>query len=537
MKKILSLMLVAGMAMTAMAVPAKRGGIIRTAADGTEQMVYLHGDETFHYITDAEGNWLDESTLQPMPAEQKAARAKAEGARAKVRRAKAQTQAGSTRNLAPRGLIILVSFSDKAFATPYETIQDMINGDNFTRNYSYDYTYYGQTYHVSVQSSGSAKQYFHDQSWGQYNPQFDIVGPVTVSNKVSYYGKNDSNGDDQNVDAMIREAVKAVDNEVDFAIYDNDNDGKVDFVYFIYAGYGEADGGAATTIWPHNYSYQYYVQYGAEQLTVDGKKIDNYACSNEIQYYGNVYNGIGTFCHEFSHVLGLPDLYATNNATHHTLLDWDILDAGPYNNDGNTPPAYSAYERFFMGWLTPRVLTDPENTTLRPLNDSHEALLMCSGDQHNLDGLDPNPKTFYLIENRPQTGWDKYLPGKGMLLTKITYNQSKWDGNTVNNTASSMGVDMIEAKSNTTSGNNAEAKSTDAFPAGAKQYVGFADHEITNIALTNNVITFLYRGGWPEGVEEVEATKEAAHKIIRDGKIYIIRGDKMFDLTGRVVNE
>ena len=119
-----------------------------------------------------------------------------------------------------------------------------------------------------------------------------------------------------------------------------------------------------------------------------------------MQYYGQVYNGIGTICHEFSHVMGLPDLYATNNATHHTMADWDILDYGPYNNDGNTPPAYSAYERFFCGWITPRVLTDPENVTLNPLNDSKEALLMCTGDQHNLVGYDPNPTTFYLIENR-----------------------------------------------------------------------------------------------------------------------------------------
>jgi M6 family metalloprotease-like protein len=197
---------------------------------------------------------------------------------------------------------------------------------------------------VNVKSSGSARQYFHDTSWGQYNPQFDVVGPYTLSQSYAYYGKNN----DANVGEMIRDACKMADEDgVDFTQYDNDNDGKVDFVYVLYAGYGEADGGPANTVWPHNYD----LRYTGVTCNVDGKTVRNYACSNEISYYSKLYNGIGTFCHEFSHVLGLPDLYETNQTPKglHTLLDWDILDYGPYNNDGNTPPAYSAYERFYMG--------------------------------------------------------------------------------------------------------------------------------------------------------------------------------------------
>ncbi|MBQ3998393.1 MAG: M6 family metalloprotease domain-containing protein [Paludibacteraceae bacterium] len=535
MKRILGIVVLCAVAVSAAAIPARRGGVVRTATDGTEKIVFLNGDENFHYLTDAEGNWLDEETLMPMAAEAKAARLQARESAARIRRAPQQTQAGSVLNIAPRGLIILVSFQDKAFSTPYETMHEMLNGDNFSRTYDYDFTYRGERYQGTITASGSARQYFIDQSWGQYQPQFDVVGPVTVSQNLSYYGQNDSNGDDKNVDVMIREACKAVDDQVDFKQYDNDGDGKVDFVYFIYAGYGEADGGPANTIWPHNYDYQYYVQYGSSQLTVDGKKISNYACSNEIQYNGGNYAGIGTFCHEFSHVLGLPDFYYTANGTSpHTLNEWDIMDYGPYNNDGNTPPAYSSYERFFMGWLTPRVLTenDADNSVLHVLNDTQDAILLCSGEGHNLVGTNPDPSTFYMLEARKQEGWDLYLPGQGMMITKITYSTSKWDGNTVNNSAKSMGVDIIEAKTNTSE----YGAATDLFPAGAKQWYGYDGHDIEKITrLPDGTITFIYNGGWPEGIEDVQDAEMSTQKVLRNGHLFILRDGKTYDVMGRMI--
>ena len=202
---------------------------------------------------------------------------------------------------------------------------------------------------------------------------------------------------------MIKEACQLADaNGADFTLYDNDNDGNVDFVYVIYAGEGEADDGPSYTIWPHNWYLK--TRWGIT-CVVDGKTIDNYACSNEIQHWEQVYTGVGTFCHEFSHVIGLPDLYYTANSgtSPHTLNEWDILDVGCYNNGGNTPPAYSAYERFYCGWLTPRVLNETEYVWLSPI-DNQKALLVCEGNSHNLVGYNPNPQTFYLLEVRTNTG-------------------------------------------------------------------------------------------------------------------------------------
>ena len=519
-------------AVSAMAMPARRGGVIRTAEDGTEKIVYLHGDAFSHYKTDAEGNWLNEKSLQPMSKAEKSAAMKAHSEKQRVRRIQQKKLIGNEPNIAPRGLLIMVNFKDKEFTIPRDTVDSMLNGVHFTRKYELDYTYYddyGRSAHIqeSVTSEGSARQYFQDQSFGQYNPQFDVVGPYTLSQNYAYYGRDE----DANVGQMIKEACELADADgADFTLYDNDNDGKVDFVYVLYAGEGEADGGETNTVWPHNYSLEYY--WGIS-CTVDGKRVANYACSNEWQHYGQVYNGIGTFCHEFSHVLGLPDLYETNSEYLwqgvHTLLDWDILDYGPYNNDGNTPPAYSAYERFYMGWITPRVLKDPENVTLHLLNETGEALLMCDGDSHNLVGHNPNPETFYLLEARTRTGWDAHLPGRGMLITKITYDATDWEYNRVNNDKNNMGVDLIEARKNTGS----TSSQYDAFPAGAKNYYGFEGHDIEQVArLRDGTITFLYNGGWPEGIEDVQGNDVQCTKVLRGGKVVIIREGKEYDILG-----
>ena len=488
MKKIGLIVLLSAIVGSVWAVPARRGGLVVTQPDGSELTVYQHGDEHFHWLTNTQGEWLSMDAdgyyrvTEALSAEQIAAKRQTAPRRAEYQ--------ATPLNIATRGLIILVNFKDAAFTTSKAEMDSMLTGKNYTRNYTYKY--YGRNY--TVESKGSAWKYFYDSSNGQYDPQFDVVGPVTVSQNMAYYGGN-LGGGDKNPEAMIVEACKLVNDSVDFSLYDNDNDGIADFVYVIYAGYGEADGGAANTIWPH----QYFI---FQTLKLDNTKIYRYACSNEMDNYTKHHTGIGTFCHEFSHVLGLPDLYETTGyGTHKTMGQWSILDYGPYNNDGNTPPAYSAYERFFMGWLTPRLITEPENITLAELNESQEALLISSSDQHNLIGNDPDPTTFYLLENRQQTGWDEYLPGHGLMLTKIQYNYKKWFDNTVNNTAKSMGVDLIEADGKAPDydddrpSNGYMGKAKDLFPAGATAYTLITDHAIEDITEENGQISFKYKGG------------------------------------------
>ena len=529
----ISIIALLAVAVGVMAVPARRDGFVRTAADGTEKMVWLHGNEDFHYMTDAEGNWLEEETLLPLSAEVKGDRLKAKGERA-IRRAPQQKMVGGELNVAPRGLIILVNFQNQAFVTPYDTMNNMMNGTNFTRHYAYSYDHNGRHYEGTVNANGSARQYFIDQSFGQYQPVFDVVGPYTVSSNYEVYGRN-SGGSDSNVGQMIKEACELADqNGADFTLYDNNNDGKVDFVYVIYAGEGEADGGDANTIWPHNWTLNSWGKY----CTVDGKQVNNYACSNEKDHFTGVYAGIGTFVHEFGHVIGLPDLYATQSSlTHKTCGMWDIMDYGCYNNESNTPPGYSAYERFFCGWLTPRVLRQAENTTLQPI-DNQEALLMCSGDRHNLNGFDPNPSTFYMLEARALTNWDAYLPGDGLMITKVSYNSYDWTYNQVNNSPNSQGIDILEAdglKPSYVAGssNGYLGKPGDLFPTGATEWTAFANHEVTEITKdANGTIHFKYRGGSTTELTEQAVENVSAQKILKDGRVYILRGGKTYDILG-----
>ena len=502
--------------------PARRGALVVTQEDGTEVVVYQHGDERFHWTTNETGEWIAQDAngkWQPVSAlseEQIQARREASKftiAEQTQMRKQAATQTAVKTNVAEHGLVILVNFADQAFEATQAEMDSMHNGYNYSRDYSYQYN--RETFNIHAE--GSARQYFYDASFGQYNPKFDVVGPVTVSRKYSYYGVDISYGEDMHAEEMVYEACLLVDSlypEIDFSIYDNDGDGEMDYVYVVYAGFGQADGGAANTIWPHSY----WIHYAGYNLTIDGVRVDKYACGNEKNYVSKQHDGIGTFVHEFGHVLGLPDLYGTtNSATHRTLGDWDVMDYGPYNNDGNTPPTYSAYERFFFGWLTPTLIKDTALLTLHDLYSTNEAFLISTTDEHNLLGTDPNPTTFYLLENRQSNIWDKYLAGHGMMLTKVQYDYKKWYKNIVNNTASKMGVDIIEATTNTSPTN----KATDLFPAGATEYTEIKNHPIYEIQETNEgLIRFKYLSrDAVEGIGEIEMS--GANPVVA---IYTITG-------------
>lgn len=501
-------------AVSAIAVPARRDGMLRTAADGTQKMVYQHGNEWFHYLTDAEGNWLDEETLMPMSNEQKAAREQAGKARVQARRAKEET--GTDRLLAPRGAVILVSYPDKAFSQSNKDMTEWAMGEK--------YTYNGAT--------GSIHRYFYDQSWGQYDMQIDVYGPVTVSKEASYYGSNDYSGNDKYPDELVKEACQLAHSEcgADFSQYDSNNDGDVDWVVILYAGKGEADGGSKETIWPH----QYDLSYTGMSFKLDGKWVDHYCCLNEIDGSSGKRCGIGTFCHEFSHVMGLPDFYATTEgSTHRTLGSWDIMDYGPYNNDGNTPPSYSAYERWFMGWIEPTLLNTAATVTLANLNhEGGRACYITETGKAISDILLPSPSTFYMLENRQKSGWDQYIKGSGLMITKVQWSKYKWENNTVNNTASAMGVDIIEAKANTSSYYD---KATDLYPKGATEFTKVTNYQVTDIAMADSIITFNVNGGGSEINLAIPTVTEQGQsiKILRDGKLFIIRNGVTYDITGR----
>ncbi len=333
----------------------------------------------------------------------------------------------------PTSLVILVNFSDVSFKKTQKEFHALLNEAGYSAN--------GGT--------GSARDFFNASSNGQFHPDFVVVGPYTLPREMSYYGKDYGSGSNRNENyagQMIIDACKLADADVDFKEYDTDGNGYVDNVFVYYAGYNQAEGGPESSVWPHRSEI-------VSKQNFDGVQLKDYACTSELKgRSGSTMCGIGTFCHEFGHVLGLPDFYVTDYGhSVPTLGSWDVMDNGPYNNGGKTPPSYSSYERFFLGWLTPTILEPGASFELEPLLSSNTAYIV-SKETHNLDGAKPNPSEFFMIENRQRAGWDSIgLPGEGMLITHIDYSYTTWTYNTVNNDPDDMGAQIVCADATTTS--------------------------------------------------------------------------------------
>lgn len=478
------------------AVPAKR--IVQTISqpDGTTLSIMLQGDESFHYVTTTDGIMLKEASDGSMKyaiatgqgilsageyiAHDPDKRKEPEKAYIKEisrqrinysiqeirsKRMASQWQGASEKIKFPnqgtvRGLIILAQYKDVKFSkdsTPKE-FHDMMNSKGYSNN--------GAT--------GSARDYFIDQSSGTFTPEFDIVGPVTLPENMGYYGANNVYGQDQNPAKMTIDACYAADSllNTDFSQYDFDNDGCVDLVYIIYAGYAEAQGGSANSIWPHAWNLEIA---GYKDVKMDGKQVKNYACSSELKgSNGTMIDGIGTFCHEFSHCLGLPDIYDTRYTGMVGMGPWSLMDYGPYNNESRTPPGYSAYERYSVGWLIPTILETPQKgIELRAMNSSNQAYMLVS---------DQNPNEYYTIENRQPNGWDTYLPGHGMMIVHIDYVPAIWENNIVNSGAAKYPhLQIVPAD------NELVDFSGDAFP-GTTKNLSFTDE--------SQPVAFLYSGGF-----------------------------------------
>ena len=447
-------------------VPAKPVVIKVLQKDGTEILIRQYGDEHFHFKTTEDGILINENadgifeyakinengdiSSTGMLAKNKNFRSNKEIdfvstldnnvfeiAKNIINKRVEQknlmkSAAQSYTAVGEKGLVILVNFKDKAFVTPNSNtaFHNLLNKKGYNLN----------------NAIGSARDYFIACSDSIFQPTFDVYGPYTLPQNMAYYGTNDSHGDDKNAEQMIIDACNLAKNDVNFAQYDTDENGFVDNVFVFYAGYNEASGGDANTIWPHR-STVVKSKNNAPQF--NGVKIYDYACSSELKNNsGSEMDGIGTFCHEFSHVLGLPDLYNTVNEYDTNLQYWDIMDIGCYNGtnrDGDVPAMYSAYEMFYVGWLTPEILTQCDDYTLEPLENSpKKAYLVAQSDSHNLNGKNPNATQFYMIENRQQISYDEYLPNSGLLITRINFNQSKWNYNMVNN-STPKGVEIMKA--------------------------------------------------------------------------------------------
>lgn len=364
-------------------------------------------------------------------------------------------------------------------------------------NYS-DVTFQSTDYSAYI---SSLQQYWADNSFGQYTPSFEVVGPVTLSHNQRYYGENDYYDDDLRADEMVQEVCNLAENLADFTQYDQDGDGKLDAVVVIYAGQGENYGVSNfDAVWAYTANLEESDEIDSN-VVLDDKTVTFFSAVPELQS-ANKRDGIGTLIHEFAHILGLPNLCSTDGGIQKTLGDWDVMDHGSYNNESRTPASLSAYERWYLGWVEPILLNEPMNVRLRDFNTTGDCAIITASGQSNLSCISPDPREFYILENRQQSGWDQYLPGHGLMLTKIDYVKNKWESDEVNNVERHMCVDLIEADGSAPKykadnlTNGFFGKQGDLFPAGATSKNMFSNKMyFENVSEQNGIITFDFNGG------------------------------------------
>ena len=518
MKKIFIVIASALVTLAALAVPAVPTPIQVTQPDGTQLTIRIVGDEFFNYHTTVDGytivrdaagyfvyaqSYNDDlvptkviahnvaersaSETQFVDTLEKGIFSRVDASKGKQKRAvvDAATKAAGSKAAQYdynnfRGIIILVDYSQDVHFTrsdAHDFYNRMVNEENYTGYTNEDGTpnYYGAC-------TGSVLDYYTDNSQGRFVPTFDVYGPVTVNYSADDHLKWEHTGE------IWKAAMEQIDPQVDFTLYDGDNDGNIDMLFFIGAGSGANSDGSTTHLWPHK-SDLYW-----EDVVVDGKRARTYACSTEYLYdmsYG-IFDGIGTICHEFSHVLGLPDLYDTDygdsGGQSQIPGKWEIMAGGSYQNYSRTPVAYSLYDRYTIGFANAQIINAKGEYSLNPIGSTGEGYIINT----------PESQVKFYLENRQSTKWDTYAPGHGMIICRVdSTNTSVWDSNDVNCNPDHNYYVLLRAGNGT---DNEQAD--DAFPTGAtfitnttkpnlKTWNGVAcQYNITNIREDNGVIYF-----------------------------------------------
>lgn len=540
------------------AVPAKKLQKVITLTNGTQVSVELRGDEylswwegtdgTAYRTTATDENVFEAFDLEAQKPAAAARRARTEQGRvARLARVKNSLKGADdkmrglggdhiTYKGVKKGLVVLVDFKNKKFADGHdlEYYKNVINGKDFTDE---------EEGYV-----GSVRDYFLAQSNGQFELDFDVVGPVTMSKNYGYYGNDGAYQKDEKVYEMIKEACDGIQDKVNLKDYDWDGDGEADQVFFLYAGLGQASSNNASTIWPHESELRYWP---CGVLSYSTGKINTYACANELQpeTQGSsryISAGIGTICHEFSHCLGFADMYDTTGGGGYGMSVFDVMDQGSYNGNGFVPCNYTAFERIYAGWVEAIELIDPATVKdMKSVSDYGRPFIMYN---------DKNTNEYFLLENRQNTGWDKGLYGSnGLLIVHVNYVPSRWANNSVNSSAEKIQcctvVNADGSRDNTqyslqgdlypyeVKGVTMNDEFTDESEPAAKLYTKNSDNSyalgipITNIKRSKGSVSFLVCGGDDnnvidntfngvvDGINGVTVANKAA-----DNRIYSIDG-------------
>ena len=542
MKKIFIFIVLATLAFTLFAVPANRKPIVVKQSDGTTLTLVLGGDEVMKFHTTLDGKYVikgengdycyaifsqdgefvstgivahnadsrsseEEELLATIDYETtKENISKTHAARTAEFRSTTATRAATTRAVTTGEMLIpvlLVEFSDTKFSFKKEDVDSLLNAENY--KYKFDLG--------NIESYGSARDYFIAQSDSLFMPRFVVTDIITLSHPMAYYGgnKNNQSGQDQNPQGMIRDGINLAKDKMDFSKFDNDGDGEVEFIYCIYAGYSEAyTGVSGDAIWPHQWTISSDKK---SKPKVDGVYCDIYACSSELylrpeyeEIYGKYLAGIGTICHEFSHCLGLHDIYDVNGKSGNWCMDeWDLMDRGNHVAGGYIPVGYNSYQKDVCGWKKLEVLDKKGHYSMLPQTQGGKGYKIVN---------DANKNEYFILENRKREGWDQTIPcDGGMMIIHVDYNADAWNKNEINVTAGHPRFQIVPADNELLTYIDAdpfyESMAKDLWPGAtrnteftntsipaAKVYKGdLLNKPVTNIKYENYVVSFDFMGG------------------------------------------
>ena len=412
--------------------------------------------------------------------------------------------------------VVLVAFADRDFSSeePYDFYQRIFNEEGYNEG----------------RGAGCVADYFRCQSAGWFRPHFDIYGPVKLEYNCTDYGNYGSGA----FNAATRLLIDSL--GVDFTPYDWNGDKTVEHIIFIYAGFGgnETANKDKGYIWPNTSAFS--------TINKGNLRITYYSASAEL-WSNSRSCGIGTICHEYTHTLGLPDLYPTASSEYSVVDEWDLMDGGNFVNNGWCPPNFSAHEKMLLGWYTPLELTEPTVVEdMKPLSEGGDAYIVRTEDANE----------FFILENRQWTGWDLRTPGHGLLIAHVDFDPFVWDNNSVNSSPQYHRYDYLHADNRsytdwetiigdenprvgghsrilsgtpypyvTDSTENRSLTDTSVPAATTFRGSGLLGQPITDIAETEGVVSFHFRDSIPDRLTTVR----------RDDRLPT--GTVVYDLTGR----
>lgn len=524
-------------------------------SDGTELTVVLHGDEHFHWYSTLDGVILARAGGQFFVAqiandgaivatEQLAHNAQQRSdseaslaakqdltlfntpkavARREAMRVQQKGRAGYNyfpHKGSPTAVVILAQFSDTEFylPDPVKSFEQYFNGDSQND--------FGNG---ENRNHGSVKKYFTDMSDGQFTPNFKIVGPVTLPQSLKYYGANSTGGSkDVNYRQFVKDACAEASKQQSFdnAEFDSDKDGCVDLVAIIFAGFGENnDPTNENTLWAKT-SLQDFGFYNGKSVKT-AMMISELNAKKSLLGSGGSYstpqiNGVGVFCHEMSHTMGLPDFYSTtspaNKKDNQELEYWSIMDGGENVNNGYCPTAYTAFERKHMGWRDYVEMEDGKTYSLK------------TADKGELGHVYYNPNTlasgrvadYFVFENVQNKGWNTKLPGHGLIAYRVSLRNNNMQYNTpINNIVGDPGFTLVPADGCVLNSYNTKSFSAYKSSMAADPFPG--TQKVTTLLATQNLPNFAWRDapkdnkmGLYDIVEDTESTHEVSFRFVAD---------------------